>query len=44
MTKKETELLAALDIAIEYIQNIADSDSPTLLYLMGTYEKLSKGN
>lgn len=39
---KETKLLELLDIAICYIEQIADKDSPTLEYLIEHYEALQE--
>lgn len=39
-TEKELKLAELLDIAIEYISNIADKDSNTLQYLINEVEKL----
>lgn len=39
-TTKETKLLELLDIAICYIEQIADKDSPTLEYLVEQFEAL----
>lgn len=41
MTTREQTLFHLLDLAITYIQNIADKDSPTLNYLLTEYEELS---
>ena len=41
-TTKETKLLELLDIAICYIEQIADKDSPTLEYLIEHYEALQE--
>lgn len=39
--QKILELLATLDVAITYIQAIADDDSPTLEYLLQQYDALA---
>ena len=39
--QKILELLATLDVAITYIEGIADEDSPTLEYLLQQFELLS---
>lgn len=39
--QKILELLATLDVAITYIQEIADDDSPTLEYLLQQYDALA---
>ena len=41
-TAKETKLLELLDIAICYIEQIADKDSPTLEYLVEHFEALQE--
>ena len=40
-TDKEKTLLELLDIAITYIEQIADKDSPTLEYLKEHYDTLA---
>ena len=41
LTEKERTLLELLDIAITYIEQIADEDSPTLEYLKEHYDTLA---
>ena len=41
-TAKENKLVELLDVAIYYIEQIADKDSPTLEYLVEQFEALQE--
>ena len=41
LTDKERALLELLDVAITYIEQIADKDSPTLDYIKEHYDNLA---
>ena len=41
MTEREQRLLHLLDVAVTYIEQIADKDSPTLEYLLAEIEEVT---